>query len=110
LDRFLDAETHPADLLHKELAAPGSALVMRQDIADLSVGQDINQEGLAAQRCNGVKITPHLAKRPLNSCNLGDMAPTAGHSEIFCIPELRSGKDALENFEGTTLVWHDLGT
>ena len=48
-DRFLKVESHPANLLDEELAAPGGAFVVRQNIGDSSVREKINQERLSAQ-------------------------------------------------------------
>ncbi len=108
-DRFLDAETHPADLLHKELTAAGGALVVRKDIDDLPVRQDVHQEGLAAERYDGVKIALHLGERPLNGRNFGYMAPAAGHSEISRLSERGPGEDFFEYFQGTSLMGHNFG-
>ena len=37
LDCLLEAETHPANLLHEELPAARGTLVVRQDIGDPSI-------------------------------------------------------------------------
>ena len=52
--------------LHEELAAPGGAFVVRQNIGDSAVLEEINQERLAAQGNHGIKISGQLVQRALD--------------------------------------------
>ena len=74
-DRLLQPEPHPADLLHEELAAAGGAFVVRQDIGDPSVRQEVDQEGLAAQRDHRVEIVPATSRSARWMAATSEMCP-----------------------------------
>jgi len=48
-DCFLEADPHPAELLHKKLPASGGAFIVRQNVDDPSLREKINQKRLSSQ-------------------------------------------------------------
>ena len=107
--RFLDIEPHPADLLHKELAASSGTFIVRKHICDLSICQEVHQEGLAAQRSDCVKIAAELGQSPLYCGNLGDMTSPAGHSEPVCSAKLLPSEHFLEDLAEHRALMRELG-
>ena len=105
-DRLLDGQPHPADLLHEELAAAGGAFVVRQDVGDPAVGEEIDQEGLAAQRGHGVELAAvHLAQRPLNGGDFGDVAH--GRTRRNTRRRRTPRRAVPEDFQRAALMGHD---
>ena len=106
-NRFVHAEAHAADLLDEKFAAAGGALVVRQDVADPAVGNDVNQERLAAKRHHSVKIGFHLAQCALNRRSLRNMAQTARYAEIIDAGEILFNENIFQNRQRAALVWHN---
>ena len=108
-DGFLQAESHPANLLHEELPAAGGAFVVRQDIGDPSVRQEINQKGLSAQGDHRVKVRWQLSQRSLDGRHLGNVAQMPGHAEVVRVGKLGRREQLLEDLQRTALVGRDPG-
>ena len=76
LDRRLHPQSHPADLLDKELPAAGGAFVVGKDIGDPAAREKINQKGLSSQRGHGIKLLVQFTQGAPNGRHLGRSTPT----------------------------------
>ena len=65
LDRLVDRQTHPADLLDKEFAATRRTLVVRQHIVDSSARERVDKERLPAERHDGIKLVGEFQQAAL---------------------------------------------
>ena len=108
-DSFLEAESHPANLLHKKPAAAGGALVVREHVDDPLMGDQINQERLAAQRNHGVETAGQLAQRPLDGGHFRKVAPMAGHPEKCGVGQIGAGEHGGEHLQRPAQMRPDLG-
>jgi hypothetical protein len=73
-------------------------------IRDSPVHEEIDEEGFPAERRDRVKPAVHLAKRPLDSGNFGNMPELTGHAEVLRIGELRAGKHLVEYLKRLALM------
>ena len=72
LDRLIEAESHPADLLHEELPAPRGALVVRKHRKHTAVAKQIDQEGLPPEGNHAVACAAPLLQGTLKGRDLRD--------------------------------------
>ncbi len=107
LDGVFQPQSHPADLLDEEFPAAGGALVVGKDIGNGAAGQKVNQEGLSAQRDDGIEIFPQFAQGAPNGRDLGQMAQLSRNAEKLRAGKLRLGQQRLEGFQGTAAMWRN---
>ena len=108
-DRFVEFQTHPADLLDEELAAAGGAFVVREHMGDPALREDVNQKGLPAEGDHGVESTRRVPQPPLDGGDFGKVPEVAGNAEGLGLDESGSGEQLIEHCDGTALMGDDRG-